>query len=575
MAERPWESQYPDGVNWHIDIAARPVQALLDTAAQEAPDQILCEFLGREFTVREIAAESDRVATGLQAMGVGKGVHVGLLLPNMPQYITCLFGILKAGGTVVNYSPLLAEQELIYQIDDSETRIMITMSAMSVLPNLIKAMPQTGLEKVVVCAFAEVLPFPKGLLYKLLKAKDISPLPADPAYVRYDELISNDGGHETPPLGDLTEEVAVLQYTGGTTGTPKGAMLTHANLTATNTIYGEWSVQFDIGKSGIDRTLLVLPLFHIFGLSAVLLGCIRDRTQVILHPIPDIDRIIDDVRTKKPTVLPGVPTLFTAIANHPKAAATDFSALQYCVSGGAPLPNEVQERFGQVTGVRLYEGYGLTESSPAATGQVRDAAPRQGSCGVPLPATDLEIRSLDDGTTVMPTGEIGEVCIKGPQVMKGYWKRPDESADALRNGWLHTGDTGYLDDDGYVFLVDRSKDLIISSGFNVYPRHVEEAIYQHPAIGAVTVIGIPDDYRGEAAKAFVELRDGQSLHLDELLEFLGDKLAKYALPVAMEIRDELPRTPVGKLSKKELVAEEKAKAAAAPDASDTADAAGD
>ena len=563
MAERRWESQYPEGVNWRIDIETRPLQAILDSGSEEAPSRVLCEFLGREFTFAEIAAASDRAAAGLQAMGVRKGVLVGLFLPNVPQYIVAFFGILKAGGTVVNYSPLLAEQELVYQIDDSETRIMVTVSAASILPNLMKAKPQTNLETVVVCDFAEVLPFPKGLLYRLFKSKDISPVPADTAYVRYRDLIANDGRYEAPVLGDLTDEVAVLQYTGGTTGTPKGAMLTHACLSATNIIYGEWSIQYDIAKPGIDKMLLVLPLFHIFGLSAVMLGCIRDRTQVILHPLPDIARIIDDVRTKKPTALPGVPTLFTAIANHPKAAETDFSGVSYCVSGGAPLPIEVQERFAQVTGVRLYEGYGLTETSPAATGQIRDAAPRQGSCGVPLPATDIEIRSLEDGTTVMATGDIGEVCIKGPQVMLGYWHRPDETADTLRDGWLHTGDTGYMDDDGYLFLVDRTKDLIISSGFNVYPRHVEEAIYQHPAIGAVTVIGIPDDYRGEAAKAFVELRDGTSLRFDELLTFLGDKLAKYELPVAMEVRDELPRTSVGKLSKKELVAEEKAKAEAA------------
>ena len=563
MAERHWESQYPDGVNWRIDIETRSLQAILDSGAQEDPSAVLCDFLGREFTFAEIAQASDRAAAGFQAMGVGKGVHVGLLLPNMPQYIVAFFGILKAGGTVVNYSPLLAEQELVYQIDDSETRIMVTVSAASIFPNLIKAKAQTKLEKVVVCDFAEVLAFPKGLLYRLFKSKDISPIPAAADFVRYRDLIANDGGYEAPVLGDLAEEVAVLQYTGGTTGTPKGAMLTHANLSATNVIFGEWSIQYDIAKPGIDKMLLVLPLFHIFGMSAVLLGCIRDRTQVILHPLPDIDRIIDDVRTKKPTALPGVPTLFTGIANHPKAAETDFSGVGYCVSGGAPLPIEVQERFAQVTGVRLYEGYGLTETSPAATGQIRNAPPRQGSCGVPLPATDIEIRSLEDGTTAMATGDIGEVCIKGPQVMKGYWHRPDETAETLRDGWLHTGDTGYMDEDGYLFLVDRTKDLIISSGFNVYPRHVEEAIYQHPAIGAVTVIGIPDDYRGEAAKAFVELRDGASLRFDELLAFLGDKLAKYELPVAMEVREDLPRTPVGKLSKKELVAEEKAKAEAA------------
>ena len=559
MTGHRWEKNYPDIVDWGFNVEIKPVHDLLDEAAAQAPDKCLCDFLDRKFSFAEIRDMSDRAAKGFQALGVTKGVHVGLLLPNVPQYIVALFGVLKAGGTVVNYSPLLAEEELIYQIDDSETDIMVTIDVVSIYPKLAGILAQTRLKKVVVAKFAEVLPFPKNLLYPLFKRKLIAPVANNDKHMRYAELLDNDGAYEKQTLGDLADTIAMLQYTGGTTGRPKGAMLTHGCITAADAIYGEWSKQYDIDKSDDDAVILVLPIFHIFGLSAILLGCIRNLTPVILQPRPDIDAILNDIQNKRPTVLPGVPTLFTAIANHPKAAEVDFSCLKYCISGGAPLPIEVRERFQKLAGVNVLEGYGLTETSPAATGNLRHGTYKDGSCGVPLPGTEIEIRDLEDHGVVKPVGELGEICIRGPQLMKGYWKNPEETAQVLRDGWLFTGDTGYMDEDGFLFIVDRTKDLIISSGYNVYPRHVEEAVYQHPAVAAVTVIGIPDDYRGEAAKAFVELRDGASLTLEELTDFLKDKIARYEMPSQMEVRDELPRTPVGKLSKKELVAEEAAK----------------
>ena len=558
MTRRSWEKNYPDYVDWDFNVAIKPVHDLLDEAAAQAPEQCLCDFLDRKYSFAEIRDLSNRAATGFQALGVTKGVHVGLLLPNVPQYIVAMFGVLKAGGTVVNYSPLLAEEELKYQIDDSQTDIMVTISHVAILPKLAAIQAETRLKKIVVTKFAEALPFPKSLLYPLFKKTMIAPVPEDDKYVTYASLLANDGAYQKQPPGDLTDTIAMLQYTGGTTGRPKGAMLTHASITAADAIYGEWSKQYDIDRSENDAVILVLPIFHIFGLSAILLGCIRNLTPVILHPVPDIEAILNDIQKKRPSVLPGVPTLFTAIANHSKAAELDFSCLKYCISGGAPLPLEVRERFQKITGVRVLEGYGLTETAPAATGNLRHGTYKAGSCGMPLPGTDIEIRDMEDPARTKPAGEIGEICIRGPQLMKGYWNNPQETAAVLRNGWLHTGDTGYMDEDGFLFIVDRIKDLIISSGFNVYPRHVEEAIYRHPAVAAVTVIGIPDDYRGEAAKAFVELRDGASLNLEELNAFLKDKIAKYEMPAELEEREALPRTPVGKLSKKELVAEEKA-----------------
>lgn len=561
MTGRRWEKNYPDYVDWDFEVKIKPVHDLLDEAAAQAPERCLCDFLDRKYSFAEIRDLSDRAAKGFQAIGVAKGVHVGLLLPNVPQYIVAMFGVLKAGGTVVNYSPLLAEEELKYQIDDSQTDIMVTISHVAVLPKLAAIQAETRLKKIIVTKFAEALPFPKNLLYPLFKKKLILPLPGGDKFMTYASLLANDGAYLKNSLGDLTDAIAMLQYTGGTTGRPKGAMLTHASITAADAIYGEWSKQYDIDRTENDAVILVLPIFHIFGLSAILLGCIRNLMPVILHPIPDIEAILNDIEKKRPTVLPGVPTLFTAIANHPKVAKVDFSSLKYCISGGAPLPIEVRERFQKITGVRVLEGYGLTETAPAATGNLRHGAYKAGSCGMPLPGTDIEIRDLEDQVSTRPVGEIGEICIRGPQLMKGYWNNREETAATLRNGWLHTGDTGYMDKDGFLFIVDRIKDLIISSGFNVYPRHVEEAIYRHPAVAAVTVIGIPDDYRGEAAKAFVELRDGASLTLEELNAFLKDKIAKYEMPAEFEVRNALPRTPVGKLSKKELVAEEAAKRA--------------
>lgn len=562
MAKHSWQGVYPEGVDWDMKIAPKAIPDLLDEAAAKAGERTLIDFLGRRFSFNELRDMSDRAAKGLQALGIGPDTRVGLFMPNVPQYIPSLMGTLKTGATAVNLSPLLPPRELAYLIEDSGTQILITMDLKLLYDRIPALLAETGLKKVIVCRMRDALPFPKNHLFALAKRKEIAKIPVDEKHMRFADLLANDGKYRAVDI-DPVNTVALLQYTGGTTGTPKGAMLSHAAITAADAMYEAWGKQFE-NDSGLPRkVMLVLPLFHIFGLSVVLLGAIRDGSEILLYPRPDIGLLLRDIAGKKATILPGVPTLFTAIANHPKASATDFSSLAYCASGGAPLPTEVQESFEAVTGIKLYEGYGLTETSPAATGQIRANQYRTGSCGVPLPGTTIEIRDIEDGKTEKKTGEIGEICIKGPQLMLGYWNRPEETKDALRGGWLHTGDTGYLDEDGYLFIVDRLKDLIISSGYNVYPRHIEDAIYQHESVEEVTVIGVPDTYRGEAAKAFVKLRAGSELTHEALIAFLGERLAKYELPAETEFRDELPKTAVGKLSKKELVAEEKAKREAA------------
>jgi long-chain acyl-CoA synthetase len=562
MATHSWETVYPEGIGWDLKITPRPIPAILDDAAARGGDRTMIDFLGRRFSFAELHDQANRAAKGLQALGVGPDTRVALFMPNVPQYIPSLFGTLKTGATAVNLSPLLAPRELAHMIEDSGAKVLITMDLKLLYDRVPALLANTGLEKVIVARMANALPFPKNKLYGIAKKKAIATFPIDDQHMRFEDLIANDGAYE-PYAIDPENVVALLQYTGGTTGLPKGAMLTHAAISAADAMYGAWAPQFRSRPPEDNKVALVLPLFHIFGLSVVLLGAIRDTSEIILYPQPDIPLMLKDIAKKKPNVLPGVPTLFTALASHPSAASTDFSALEYCASGGAPLPPEVRETFQKVTGVAVYEGYGLTETAPAATAQVKKNEYRIGSCGVPLPGTEIEIRSLEDGTTKMPAGEIGEICIKGPQLMLGYWNREEETKDALRDGWLYTGDTGYLDEDGYLFIVDRKKDLIISSGFNVYPRNVEDAIYEHDAVEEVTVIGVRDDYKGEVPKAFVKLRDGAALTVEELKASLTDKLAKYEIPDEVEFRAELPKTAVGKLSKKELVAEEEAKRAAA------------
>src|SRR5216684_3627639 len=488
-----WEKSYPPGVSWGDPLPPPlPIESLLENAAQTWQDKTAIDFYDRRVSFRELERLAARAAKGLQALGVGPGVHVGLHLPNTPHYVVCFFAVLMAGGRVVNFSPL-----------------------------------------------AERIAGP---------GREID----------FAQLIANDGDYRRHPHGPLEDDVAVLQYTGGTTGEPKGAMLTHANFCAVVSVRNRWVG--DAMTDGEDKCLVVLPLFHIFGLTFIMLLSIATGTEMVMHIRFDAERALMDIARKKVTVFAGVPTMYAAMALHPKIKEVDLSSLNLCSSGGAPLPVEILMRFKELAGVTPSEGYGLTETAPLGTMQALEGEPRAGTVGLPAPHTIVEVVDIEIGMTLLPQGEKGEICIRGPQVMKGYWKRPEATQEAFRGGRFHTGDIGFIDPDGYVTLVDRKKDMILSGGFNVFPRTIEEAIYEHPAVAEVTVIGIPDDYRGQSAKAFIALKPGAAAFaFDELKAFLADKLAKYEMPVAMEIRASLPKTPVGKLSKKELVAEEAAK----------------
>jgi long-chain acyl-CoA synthetase len=556
MTDMPWIKSYPAGVRWDIDIDPIPVPRILDDAIARWPDRPALEFMGKRLTYREVGGLVARAAKGLQQQGVGPGVHVGLYLPNTPHYVIAFFGILKAGGTVVNYSPLDAARVLEHKIADSRTDVLVTLDLAALYPQMAGMLGRTRLRKLVVGSLAEMTPAPDAVQAQMKAGKQLCDVPQDDRHVSFAQLLDNDGRYQPHPVADPARSVAVLQYTGGTTGLPKGAMLTHGNLTAA--CAQAWATVASILDEGFERILAVLPPFHIYALQVNMLFGIRAAAEVILHARFDLDAVTRDLTTKKVTIFPGVPTMFTALINHPGVDKLDLSSLKYCGSGGAPLPLEVAQRFRRLTGCNLSEGWGMTETSPTGTFTPVNGMRKAGSCGMPMPGIVIRMLDLDDPTRYVPIGQRGELCIGGRNVMKGYWNNEAATAAVTTfDGLLRTGDVAYMDDDGFVFIVDRTKDMLLCSGYNVYPRTIEEAIYEHPAVEEVSVIGIHDEYRGQSPKAFIKLQDNApSFTLAELQAFLKERLGKHEMVQAMEIRGELPRTPVGKLSKKELYDEE-------------------
>ncbi|MEP3277347.1 MAG: long-chain fatty acid--CoA ligase [Stappiaceae bacterium] len=532
-----------------------PISDYLDRTVEKFAHRPAIDFFGKGWTYGELGALVERAAAGFQQIGVKKGVHVGLCLPNSPYYCICYFAILKIGGTIVNYNPLYVERELAFQVKDSQTKIMVTLD-LKIIYDKVEQVRQDGLlEKIVVCPMAEILPQPKKLLFQIFKGRDRASITYDASHLSYRDLMERSASPE-PVTIDPETDIAVLQYTGGTTGVPKGAMLTHRNLSAN---IEQMRHFFRSARPGEERKLCILPFFHVFAMTvgqnlSVLIGA-----EMVLLPRFELKQLLQTVVRKKVTLFPGVPTIYTAINNSPLTKQFDLSSIRLCLSGGAPLPVEVKQQFETLTSCRLVEGYGLTESSPVAACNPLEGDQIAGSIGRPMIGTIFEFRDLEDLSKQVPKGEKGELCIRGPQVMAGYWQRPDATADTIEDGVLHTGDVGYQDENGFTYLVDRIKDLILCSGYNVYPRVIEEALYQHPDIEEAIVIAVPDDYRGQAPKAFVKMLDGKSAGSEDIREFLKDYLSAIEMPREVEFRTELPKTMVGKLSKKELVEEERAK----------------
>jgi long-chain acyl-CoA synthetase len=532
---RPWHAHYDYWVRPHLNYPRRPLTDILRIAAADVPDKPATAFLGKQMTFAEVKERADKFATALARMGIAKGDRVGVMLPNCPQYLVAVFGILRLGAIVVNVNPLYTAREVGVVANDSGMKVLIVLDML--------------------------LPAAQGACEKLIVVSLGGGLPArlageTPAPLSFEEAIAAVDVPQLPRVEiDAENDVAVLQYTGGTTGTPKGAMLTHYNIFAN--VVQSTSLHIPSLRRGDERYLLVIPFFHIYGFTVGLMAGTWLGAMQILIPKYDVDALLNAVRDHRPTYFPAVPTIFISLLNHPKSREYGLDRIRAFNSGSAPLPMEVLEQFEQLTGGMLSEGYGLSEASPVTHNSPSLSVRKPGSVGIPLPDTDQKIVDLNEGTTEVPLGSEGELCIAGPQVMKGYWNRPDETANTIRtdaNGtrWLYTGDIATQDADGFTYIVQRKKDMIIVSGFNVYPGEIESVLFTHPAVMEAVVIGVPDAYRGEAVKAFVVCKPGTTATVDELNAHCARDLAEFKRPTQIAIRESLPKSAVGKVLRRVL-----------------------
>ena len=531
--------------------------AAFDDSARRMGNAPLLDFMGRRYSYAETLDGANRVACGLKALGYGPGDRIGLFLPNVPHYVAAYYGILKLGATVVNFSPLYSVEELEAQVEDSGTRLLFTLSATALLPTALKVLEASSLERLVVGSVAGALPPAKSLLYRWFKSKEVAEKPDDPRILAFSHLIANDGACETAVI-DPETHLALIQYTGGTTGVPKGAMLTHQNLSANARQVARLDPELGTTK---DKVLGVLPFFHVFANTCVLNRTVITGGEIVMLPRFDALQALAAITRTRPLALPGVPTMFQALLDHPKAATTDWSSLKYCISGGAPLPAELKIRFEAATGAKLIEGYGLSESSGVVSANPYVAEGKSGTIGQPIIATHVRLVDKEDPSKPVADGEPGEIVLAGPQMMQGYWDRPetDDSTfctDAAGQKWLRTGDVGQIDEDGFIRIVDRLKDMIAVGGFKVFPKHIEEVLYRHPAVKEALVVGMPDAYRGETPRAYVALNDdAEPVNGQALRDWLNPQLGKHERVDAVVIREKLPKTMIGKLSRKDLLIE--------------------
>jgi long-chain acyl-CoA synthetase len=536
-AAKPWLKNYDLWAPAEINPPNQPLYQILQIASGAYREKPAVAFMGAFIDFGEAKKLVDLLATALQKLGVVKGDRVGIMLPNCPQYLLGFFAVVRLGAIVVNVNPIYTPREVEMVAKDSGMRAIIALDLLA--PNIFGIRANTAIEYVIVTSLLDYSATP-----------DKAP-PTPEGALSFKSLIGGVDEVDLPRVEiDPAEDVAVLQYTGGTTGVPKGAMLTHRNL-YTNTLQS-WAWAGPLTRQGDERYLMVIPYFHIYGQTVgLLLGAWNGAMQI---PIPKFDPnlLIEAIKQYKPTFFPGAPTLYISMLNHPEIKSCGLENVRRFNSGSAPLPLEVIERFEKMSGAMLYEGYGLTEASPTTHSTPTLAKRKIGSIGLPFPSTDCKIVDLETGERVVPVGEAGELCVRGPQVMKGYWNRPEETAIALRDGWLYTGDVARMDEDGFFYIVQRKKDMIIVSGFNVYPNEVEDVLFTHPAVLEAAVIGVPDQYRGEAVKAFITLRSGANATADEVIEFCRANLAKYKVPSLIEFMPSLPKSAVGKVLRREL-----------------------
>ncbi len=552
-ADRPWFRFYEPGVPHTLTYPRTGVQSLLDDAAAQFGDRTATIFFGARLTFRALRALADRFAGALQRLGVRPGDRVSLHLPNSPQFLIAYYGTLKAGAIAVPFNPLYVEREIEHQLIDCGAEVAVTLDL--IYARLADARPRTRVREIIVTPINAYFPVPLRWLYpiKVRREGHAVRVPRARDVHRFADLLAKDQPSPAAPVDP--DRTAVLLYTGGTTGVPKGAMLSHRNLVANVHQARSW---FTGLRPGHDTMLAVIPFFHSYGMTAAMNFAVSTGASLILLPRFQVDMVLGSIARYRPQIFPGVPTMYTAISSHPHATRYDLRSIKACISGAAPLPMEVQARFEELTGGRLVEGFGLTEASPVTHSNPIGGTRKTGSIGIPFPDTDARIVGNTPDVS-LPAGEVGEMVIRGPQVMQGYWNQPAESAQVLRGGWLFTGDMAKMDADGFFYIVDRKKELIITGGMNVFPREVEEVLYAHPAVMEAAAVGTPDRYKGEAVKAFVVLRQGARASSDQLIEHCRRSLAPYKVPRAVEFRDQLPKSLVGKILRRVLMEEERAK----------------
>ena len=553
--DRVWLKQYNPLVPHALQYPDSCLPHLIELVVSEFPDRIATEFYGAKLTYRQLWDQILKMATGLAGLGVKPQTRVAIMLPNCPQTIIAYYATLWLGGVAVMTNPMYVEREMEHQWNDAGVEVLIVLDHL--YPRVEKVVPKTGIRSVIVTSLREYLPFYLKWLYPL-KAKKQNLF----MNVRYDDKVHNFTAliRQSQPLAIgcslRSDDLALLQYTGGTTGVAKGVMLTHANILANVMQISAWFPEL---RRGQERLVAILPFFHVFGMTVTMNWALFTGSTIILVPKFQVDEFLKLLHKSKPTIFPGVPTIFVAIVNHPKIADYDLSSIRFCITGSAPMPVEVLTQFEKMTGSVIVEGFGLSESSPVTHVNPIGGVRKPGSIGLPVSDTDARLVPLDLSEQEVPVGEEGELVVKGPQVMKGYWNMPDETNQVLRDGWLYTGDIAKMDEDGYFYIVDRKKDMVIAGGYNIYPREIEEVLYMHPKVMDAVIIGIPDPYRGETVKAFVVPKPGVALTEKEVLDFCKTKLAAYKMPKVVELREALPKTMVGKVLRRELRTEELSK----------------
>ncbi|MCY7814980.1 AMP-binding protein [Bacillus haynesii] len=553
--EKPWLRHYPEQIPHELQFEDQTLHSILQQSAQQFSEKTAIHFLGKKRSYRQVYEDALKMADYLLSLGIQKGDRVSIMLPNCPQAVIAYYGVLFSGGIVVQTNPLYTERELEHLLHDSGATIIITLDMLYPAAYKMKALTNVG--HIIATSIKDYLPFPKNLLYPIVQKKENQ---------MSVEINENETTHlfrtimkrpvpSGPPGIEINpaHDIAVLQYTGGTTGTPKGVMLSHRNILANMEMCAAWFYQLNKGE---EKVLGIVPFFHVYGMTAVLNFTIKQGYEMILLPRFDARTALKTIDKEKPTIFPGAPTIYIALLNHPDLHQYDLSSIKSCLSGSAALPVEVKQQFEKVTGGRLVEGYGMSETSPVTHANFIWDLNKAGSIGCPWPGTDAAIYSEETGGFLGPY-EHGEIAVKGPQVMKGYWNNDEETAQSLRDGWFFTGDIGYMDKDGFFYIVDRKKDVIIAGGYNIYPREIEEVLYEHEAVQEAVVAGIPDEYRGETVKAFVVLKDHVTITEKELDEYARSRLAPYKVPKVYEFRNELPKTAVGKILRRALVQEEK------------------